>query len=282
VPKRPPASRIRPDRQRGEVSSLERDARAGSGKHATGLDLPAGISACLFDLDGVLTQTAKVHAAAWKQMFDEFLRKWAERTAEPFRPFDRPTDYDEYVDGKPRLDGVRSFLASRGIELPLGSPRDPAKAETVHALGTRKNELVLALIREQGVEPYEGSVAFVEAARAAGLRRAVVSASTNCRDVLAAAGIEDLFEVRIDGVVAERDGLAGKPAPDTFLAAARALGVEPAQATVFEDALAGVEAGHAGGFGWVVGVDRSGQADALRRRGADVVVDDLAELLEGG
>jgi beta-phosphoglucomutase family hydrolase len=247
---------------------------------AARLDLPKGISACLFDLDGVLTQTAKIHAAAWKQMFDDFLREWAERTGEPFDPFDRPTDYDEYVDGKPRLDGVRSFLESRGIELPMGSPADPPEAETVHGLGTRKNELVLELIGDQGVEPYEGSVRFVEAARDQGFRRAVVSASTNCRDVLAAAGIEHLFEIRIDGVVAEREGLAGKPAPDTFLAAARALGAEPAQAAVFEDALAGVEAGRAGAFGWVVGVDRTGQADALRRRGADVVVEDLAELLE--
>ena len=243
------------------------------------LQLPEAISACLFDLDGVLTQTAKVHARAWKEMFDGFLRQWAERTGEPFHPFDRPTDYDEYVDGKPRLDGVRSFLESRGIDLPMGSPADPPEAETVHALGTRKNELVLRLIAEQGVEPYEGSVRFVEAAREAGFRRAVVSASTNCRDVLVAAGIEHLFEVRIDGVVAEREGLAGKPAPDTFLAAAREFGVEPAQAAVFEDAQAGVEAGRAGGFGWVVGVDRTGQAEALRRRGADVVVQDLAELL---
>jgi beta-phosphoglucomutase family hydrolase len=247
---------------------------------ATQVELPEGISACLFDLDGVLTQTAKIHAAAWKQMFDDFLRERAEQTGEPFDPFDRPTDYDEYVDGKPRLDGVRSFLESRGIDLPMGSPTDPPEAETVHGLGTRKNELVLELIREQGVEPYEGSVRFVEAVREQGLRRAVVSASTNCRDVLAAAGIEDLFEMRIDGVVAEREGLAGKPAPDTFLAAARALGAEPAQAAVFEDALAGVEAGRAGAFGWVVGVDRTGQADALRRRGADVVVEDLAKLLE--
>ena len=262
------------------MSSVGRDPRVGPVKRATGLDLPEGISACLFDLDGVLTQTAKIHAAAWKQMFDDFLREWAERTGEPFSPFDRPTDYDEYVDGKPRLDGVRSFLESRGIELPMGSPADPPEAETVHALGTRKNELVLELIRGQGVEAYEGSVRFVEAARDQGLRRAVVSASTNCRDVLVAAGIQHLFEVRIDGVVAERDGLAGKPAPDTFLVAARALGVEPAQAAVFEDALAGVQAGRAGAFGWVVGVDRTGQAEALRRRGADVVVQDLAELLE--
>ncbi len=243
------------------------------------LGLPDGITACLFDLDGVLTQTAKVHARAWKEMFDGFLRERAERTGEPFHEFDRPTDYDEFVDGKPRLDGVRSFLESRGIELPMGAPSDPPDAETIHALGTRKNDLVLALIREQGVEPYAGSVRYVEAAREAGLRRAVVSASTNCRDVLAAAGIEELFEVVVDGVVAEREGLAGKPAPDTFLAAARAFGVEPAHAAVYEDAQAGVQAGRAGAFGLVVGVNRTGQAEALRRRGADVVVDDLAELL---
>jgi beta-phosphoglucomutase family hydrolase len=244
------------------------------------LGLPDGITTCLFDLDGVLTQTAKVHAKAWKDMFDDFLRERAERAGEPFEPFDRPTDYDEYVDGKPRLDGVRSFLESRGIDLPMGSPADPPEAETVHALGTRKNGLVLELIRQQGVEPYEGSVRFVQAARDQGLRGAVVSSSTNCRDVLAAAGIEEYFEVIVDGVVAEREGLAGKPAPDTFLAAARKLEAEPSEAAVFEDALAGVEAGRAGDFGWVVGVDRTGQAEALRRRGADVVVQDLAELLE--
>ncbi len=244
------------------------------------LGLPAGISACLFDLDGVLTQTAKIHAQAWKQMFDDFLREWARRTGEPLHEFDRPTDYDEYVDGKPRLDGVRSFLQSRGIDLPLGSPQDPPEAETIHALGTRKNNLVLKLIAERGVEPYEGSVRFVEKARELGLRRAVVSSSTNCREVLVAAGIEHLFEARIDGVVAEREGLGGKPAPDTFLAGARALGVDPTAAAVFEDSQAGVEAGRAGGFGYVVGVDRTGQADALRRHGADIVVEDLSELLE--
>jgi beta-phosphoglucomutase family hydrolase len=235
------------------------------------LDLPDGIRACLFDLDGVLTQTAKVHARAWKQMFDDFLREWSERTGEPFHEFDRPTDYDEYVDGKPRLDGVKSFLESRGINL---------SAEEIRALGDRKNDIVLRLIQEQGVEPYEGSVRFAEAARDQGLRRAVVSSSTNCRDVLVAAGIEHLFEERIDGAVAEREGLAGKPAPDTFLAGARAVGVEPAAAAVFEDAQAGVQAGRAGDFGWVVGVDRTGQREALERKGADVVVDDLAELLD--
>jgi beta-phosphoglucomutase family hydrolase len=237
----------------------------------TALELPDGIQACLFDLDGVLTQTAKVHAQAWKQMFDDFLREWSERTGEPFHEFDRPTDYDEYVDGKPRLDGVKSFLQSRDIDL---------SDDEIRALGERKNDIVLQLIHEQGVEPYEGSVRFAEAARDQGLRRAVVSSSTNCRDVLVAAGIEHLFEVRIDGTVAEREGLAGKPAPDTFLAGARALEVQADAAAVFEDAQAGVEAGRAGNFGWVVGVDRTGQREALERKGADVVVDDLAELLQ--
>ena len=237
------------------------------------------MTACLFDLDGVLTQTAKVHAAAWKQMFDDYLRKRAGARSETFVAFDQIRDYDQYVDGKPRYDGVRSFLASRNIELEDGGPDDPPAAETVDGLGNRKNEIVLKLIREQGVQPYEGSVHYVNAVRAAGLRRAVVSSSTNCRDVLHAAGIEDLFERIVDGVVAEREHLQGKPAPDTFLAGARALGVEPAQAVVFEDALAGVQAGRAGRFGFVVGVDRVGQAEALRTHGADVVVDDLADLL---
>jgi beta-phosphoglucomutase family hydrolase len=243
-------------------------------------DLPEGITTCLFDLDGVLTKTAKIHAQAWKAMFDDFLRDWARRRGEPFEEFDRPTDYDEYVDGKPRLDGVYSFLQSRGIDLPMGSPTDPPQAETVHALGTRKNDLVLELISQQGVEPYEGSVRFAEAVRDRGLRRAVVSSTTNCRDVLAAAGIDHLFEEVMDGTVAEREQPAGKPAPDTFLAAARMVGATPPQAAVFEDAQAGVEAGRAGSFGLVVGVDRTGQAEALKRRGADVVVDDLSELLD--
>jgi beta-phosphoglucomutase family hydrolase len=243
------------------------------------LGLPDGIRACLFDLDGVLTKTAKVHAAAWKAMFDDYLRARSERTGEPFVAFDEAADYDEYVDGKPRYEGVASFLGSRRIELPRGEPTDPPDAETIDGLGNRKNELVLRMIHDDGVQPYEGSVRYVKAARDAGLRRAVVSSSTNCRDVLAAAGIEDLFEARIDGVVAEREHLQGKPAPDTFLAGARALEVEPAEAAVFEDALAGVAAGRAGRFGFVVGVDRAGQADALREHGADVVVQDLGDLL---
>lgn len=241
--------------------------------------MPSGVTACLFDLDGVLTQTAKVHSAAWKQMFDDYLLERARRSGEAFVPFDPIREYDQYVDGKPRYDGVRAFLASRGVELPEGDPSDTPDTETIDGLGNRKNEIVLRLIREQGVQPYEGSVRYVKAVQAAGLRRAVVSSSTNCRDVLAAAGIQDSFEAIIDGVVAEREQLQGKPAPDTFLAAARTLGVEPAEAVVFEDALAGVEAGRSGRFGFVVGVDRVGQAEALRAHGADLVVDDLAELL---
>ena len=244
------------------------------------LGLPDGTRACLFDLDGVLTKTAVVHNAAWKEMFDAYLQERSRRMGEPFVPFDPGRDYDEYVDGKPRADGTRSFLASRGIELPEGSDDDPPSAETIHGLGTRKNEIVLRRIREDGVEAYESSVRYVRAARDAGLRRAVVSSSANCRDVLIAAGIEDLFEARIDGVVAGREHLRGKPAPDTFLAAARALGLGPQAAAVFEDALAGVEAGRAGRFRFVVGVDRTGQADALKKHGADIVVADLAELLD--
>jgi beta-phosphoglucomutase family hydrolase len=239
------------------------------------------VSACLFDLDGVLTQTAKVHAAAWKSMFDEFLRSWSERHDQEFVPFDEVDDYDRYVDGKPRYDGVRSFLESRGIELPQGDPSDAPAVNTIDGLGNRKNELVLKLIREQGVQPYEGSVAYVKAVIDAGLKHAVVSSSTNTKDVLHAAGIDSLFDVIVDGVVADREHLKGKPAPDTYLAGARALEVQPSEAAVFEDALAGVEAGRAGNFGFVVGVDRVGQADALREHGADVVVRDLAELLEG-
>jgi beta-phosphoglucomutase family hydrolase len=244
------------------------------------LGLPDGIRACLFDLDGVLTQTAKVHAAAWKQMFDEYLRQRAEREGAEFVPFDARGDYDKYVDGKPRIDGVRSFLESRGIQLPEGSPDDAPAAETVAGLGNRKNELVLRLIDEQGVETYDGSVRYVNAARDAKVGRAVVSSSANARAVLESAGIIGLFEQIIDGNVLEDRGLKGKPAPDTFLAGAEALGVPAAAAAVFEDALSGVEAGRAGDFGIVVGVDRVGQGAALKEHGADVVVEDLAELLE--
>jgi beta-phosphoglucomutase family hydrolase len=244
------------------------------------LGLPDGIRGCLFDLDGVLTKTAAVHDAAWKEMFDSYLRERARQTGQQFVPFDPVRDYDEYVDGKPRADGTRSFLAARGIDLPDGSDDDPPDAETVHGLGNRKNEILLRRIRQDGVQAYEGSVRYVRAARDAGLRRAVVSSSANCRDVLVAAGIEDLFEARIDAVVAKREHLTGKPAPDTFLAGARALGLAPAEAAVFEDALAGVAAGRAGRFGYVVGVDRAGQAAALKAHGADIVVTDLADLLD--
>lgn len=244
------------------------------------LGLPENIEALLFDMDGVLTQTAKVHAEAWKETFDAFLRRRAERDGTDFVPFDKVSDYDDYVDGLPREDGVRSFLKSRGIELPEGSADDPPDADTIHGIGNDKNQRVLKLIREQGVEPYEGSVRYVQAAQRAGLRRAVVSSSTNTHDVLAAAKLTGMFDAVIDGVVAQREHLHGKPAPDTFLAGAKALGVEPGRAVVFEDALAGVEAGRAGKFGYVVGVDRVGQRDALKAHGADVVVSDLAELLD--
>ncbi|MGA2470887.1 MAG: beta-phosphoglucomutase family hydrolase [Solirubrobacteraceae bacterium] len=244
------------------------------------LGLPDGVRACLFDLDGVLTQTAKVHAAAWKEAFDGYLRKRADRGDEPFVEFDPGADYDEYVDGKPRYDGVRSFLAARGIHLPEGDPGDSPDAETICGIGNAKNDLVLAMIAHQGVEAYAGSVRYVRAARAAGLATAVVSSSANAQAVLVAAGIDGLFDKRIDGHFAQREHLPGKPAPDTFLAGARALSVQPSEAAVFEDALAGVAAGRAGHFAYVVGVDRVGQADALRKHGADTVVSDLAELID--
>lgn len=242
------------------------------------LGLPDNITACLFDLDGVLTQTAKVHEAAWKEMFDAYLKDRAARRSEQFQPFEQ-ADYDRYVDGKPRFDGVRSFLDSRGITLPEGTHDDPAGTETIGGLGNRKNELVLKLIHDQGVQPYEGSVRYVHAVIDAGLKRAVVSSSTNCRDVLKAAGLDGLFDTIIDGHVAEQRHLGGKPAPDTFLEGAQELSVPPSDAAVFEDALAGVEAGRAGTFGYVVGVDRVGQAQALKEHGANVVVQDLEELI---
>jgi beta-phosphoglucomutase family hydrolase len=240
------------------------------------LGLPDAIRACLFDLDGVLTKTATVHFAAWKRTFDEFLQQH-EPGSEPFSQL----DYNRYVDGKHRADGVRGFLASRGITLPEGSPGDPADAATVQGIATRKNVLVLRELDEHGVEIYPGSVDYLRAVKEAGLATAVVTASANGAQVIAAGGFADLIDERIDGVVAGRDQLRGKPAPDTFLAGARVLGVEPAQAVVFEDAISGVEAGRAGNFGFVVGVNRVGQADALRSAGADVVVDDLSELRDG-
>jgi len=246
------------------------------------LGLPEGITACLFDLDGVLTRTATVHAAAWKQMFDEFLKGYSERTGSPQPPFDAHSDYDRYVDGKPRLDGTRDFLASRGIDLPEGSESDPPGAPTVHGLSNRKNELVLTKIREEGVEVYADAVDYLHRVRAAGLRTAVVSSSANTKDVLECTRLADLFDAVVDGVVARERHLAGKPAPDTFRAGAHEVGADEKSSAVFEDALAGVAAGRAGGFGFVVGVDRVGQADALREQGADVVVQDVCDLLRRG
>lgn len=244
------------------------------------LGLPSRVVAVLFDLDGVLTRTAELHAAAWKAAFDEYLRARAASRGERLVPFDPTHDYEQYVDGKPRSDGVRSFLAARGVQLPEGDQADPPGAQTIHGLGNRKNEILLHLLRSRPVATYAGSVRYVHAVREAGLKTAVVSSSKNCDEILASAGIAELFDVRIDGNIARQQHLAGKPAPDSFLAAARALAVEPARAAVVEDALAGVEAGRAGHFGHVVGVDRRGQASALRRHGADVVVHDLAALLE--
>ena len=245
------------------------------------LGLPDGVTACLFDLDGVLTDTAAVHAAAWKHTFDALLRARSEQEGTEFVPFDLHTDYLSFVDGKPREAGVRDFLASRGIALPDGTPDDPPDADTVHGVGARKNRDLRERIRTDGVEVFEGSRRYLEAARAAGLRRAVVSSSANTADVLAVTGLGDYIELRVDGVTIREEHLAGKPAPDTFLTAAHRLGVPPSAAAVFEDALAGVQAGRAGGFGAVVGVDRTGQAAALRDNGASVVVRDLAELLDG-
>jgi beta-phosphoglucomutase family hydrolase len=244
------------------------------------LGLPEGVTACLFDLDGVLTDTAAVHAAAWKQTFDEFLRERAEADGTRFVPFDQHSDYLAYVDGKPRPAGVRDFLASRGITLPEGAPDDPPGAPTINGVGNAKNEDLVRRIRTDGVEVFEGSRRYLEAAREAGLRRAVVSSSANTEDVLRVTGLAQYIELRVDGVAIREEHLNGKPAPDTFLRAADRLGVEPLAAAVFEDAIAGVQAGRAGGFGAVIGVDRTGQAAELRANGASVVVGDLAELLD--
>jgi beta-phosphoglucomutase family hydrolase len=245
------------------------------------LGLPDGVQACLFDLDGVLTETAVLHAAAWKQTFDPFLRRRADRTGTRFVPFDQVADYDRYIDGRPRADGIRSFLGARGISLPDGTAGDTASDGTVLGLADEKNRLLLRELAEHGVQAFPGSVRYLEAVRAAGLRTAVVSASANCRAVLAAAGLDGRFDVIVDGKVAGAEHLRGKPEPDTYLAAAGKLGVRSEHAAVFEDALAGVAAGRAGEFGCVVGVDRAGQAAELRKKGADVVVTDLAELLAG-
>jgi alpha,alpha-trehalase len=239
---------------------------------------PGQFDAVLFDLDGVITATAKIHAVAWKRTFDEYLRNRSERTGELYIPFDISDDYTHYVDGKLRYDGVDSFLRSREIDLPWGDPSGPPGADTVCGIGNRKNDMVNEAIESEGVEVFDGSVALVKKLRKAGIGTAVVSASRNCRAVLQKAGIEDLFEVRVDGVVAAEMNLAGKPAPDTFLKAAELLGVEPARAVVVEDAVSGVQAGRDGGFGLVIGVDRKGDPEALRRNGADIVVTDLEDL----
>jgi beta-phosphoglucomutase family hydrolase len=236
--------------------------------------------AVLFDLDGVITNTATLHATCWKQMFDEYLRERAEQKGEAFRPFDLATDYRLYVDGEPRFDGVRDFLRSRRIQLPEGTPDDPADVETVHGLGNRKNELVNSAIAELGVEPYAGTVQFIHQLRRDGFKIAVVTSSQNCDAVLRAAKLDDLFEVRVDGNLIRAQRLAGKPAPDTFLIAAKQLGVEPIRTVVIEDAISGVEAGSNGKFGLVIGVARKGNAEELKRHGAHLVVDDLGELVE--
>jgi alpha,alpha-trehalase len=235
--------------------------------------------AVLFDLDGVLTATAKLHAAAWKRMFDRFLQRWAAMRGETYVPFDIAGDYLRYVDGKPRFDGVRSFLASRGIRLPQGTPDDPATAETVCGLGNWKNEIVNEIMDSEKVEAYPGSIRAVELLRQRGYRTAVVSSSENCAAVLRSAGIERLFDARIDAHTATDLGLRGKPGPDMFLIAAQRLGADPARSIVVEDAIAGVQAGKKGGFGLVIGIARAGNADALREQGADIVVGDLEELL---
>ena len=244
--------------------------------------LPDGVTACLFDMDGVVTKTALVHSAAWKEMFDDFLRQHAKDTGTEFVPFGSH-DYDTYVDGKPRLDGTRSFLESRDIKLPEGSGDDPAGKATINGLSNKKNELVLAVLARDGVQVYEDTITYIQTVRAGGLATAIVSSSANTQQVLDSAGIADLFDVRVDGQIASERGLRGKPAPDTFLAAAEELHVPASQAVVFEDAVAGVEAGHAGHFAFVVGVDRVGHAAELRQHGADVAVQDVASLLtEGG
>jgi Cof subfamily protein (haloacid dehalogenase superfamily)/beta-phosphoglucomutase family hydrolase len=255
----------------GFANAITRFVLGTAGTAQARLGLPPRTRACLFDLDGVLTQTARLHASAWKETFDEYLRARADKTGQQFVPFDPVHDYTAYVDGKLRVDGARAFLASRDIR-----PGD----DELRALAGRKDERLVALIGQRHVETYAGSLRYLQAARAAGLRTAVVSASKHCPEVLASAGISDLFDARIDGNVAAAEHLAGKPAPDSYLAAARAVSVAPAEAVVFEDALAGVEAGRAGHFGYVVGVDRVGQAAALKRHGADVVVTDLAALME--
>jgi beta-phosphoglucomutase family hydrolase len=236
--------------------------------------------AVLLDLDGVITDTANLHAVCWKQMFDEYLQDRATQRGEAFRPFDIIGDYRLYVDGKPRFDGVRDFLASRDIQLAEGSPDDPPEADTVGGLGNRKNELVNKIIEDVGVQPYEGSVKLLHQLRLEGFKIAVVTSSQNCAAVLTSAKLDDFFEIRVDGNVIHDQHLAGKPAPDMFLTAAERLGVEPKRAVVIEDAISGVEAGHAGNFGLVIGVARKGNVEELRDHGAHLVVNDLGELVD--
>lgn len=241
----------------------------------------AGYDALLVDLDGVVTKTAAVHAAAWKEMFDDYLAQRARREGRRYEPFDLDRDYRTYVDGKPRYDGVRSFLESRGISLPKGTPHDPPDRETICGLGNRKNGYFNARLDRDGVETYPDAVDMLRAARERGLRLAVVSSSKNCRAVLRAAGLEDLFEARVDGAELAKLGLPGKPAPDMFFEAAKRLEVERLRAVVLEDAVSGVQAGKRGGFGLVVGVDRGGHAAELLEHGADVVLSDLRALVHG-
>jgi beta-phosphoglucomutase family hydrolase len=234
--------------------------------------------AVIFDLDGVVTQTSAVHAAAWKRLFDGFLEEHARATDEPFAPFDLERDYRLYVDGKPRYDGVRDFLASRGIALPQGEPSDAAGTATVCGLGNRKDEYFVAEVRENGVKTYPSTIALIHELHEAGLGVGLMSSSRNTAMVLEATGTTSLFDQRVDGVVSDELGLAGKPDPAAYLETARRLDVEPARAVVVEDALSGVEAGRRGGFGLVIGVDRLDQAGALLEHGADVVVPDLAQV----
>jgi beta-phosphoglucomutase family hydrolase len=239
------------------------------------------IDAVVFDMDGVVTKTATVHAASWKKLFDAYLREWAGRHEQPFRPFDPVVDYREYVDGKPRYDGVRDFLASRDIKLPWGDPSDPPDRETVCGLGNRKNDYFNEVVAERGVEPFESTVTLIGELKSSGFGVAMITASRNSTTILEAAGLASLFPVVVDGNVAERLGLAGKPDPAVFVEAAKELGATPARAAVVEDALAGVEAGRAGRFALVIGVDRLDHAEALREHGADVVVEDLAQVSVG-
>jgi beta-phosphoglucomutase family hydrolase len=240
---------------------------------------PDHFDAVLFDLDGVLTATAKLHARAWKEAFDQFLKKRAEKTGGDFQPFDLKQDYEDYVDGKPRYDGVESFLVSRNIKLPHGESDDPPDTETVCGLGNKKDALFNQIMKDEGVELFQGTITWIRQLRQAGIKIAVVSSSKHCKIIIESAGIADLFDARVDGNVTDDLKLKGKPAPDTYLKAAEMLGAQPQRAVVVEDALAGVESGRNGGFGLVIGVDRKDDAEALRAHGANLVVQDLQEMV---